>query len=354
MTRLLLALALALAPTGCRSDEPSSQTVRDVELAVLQRHENGSVLLRHNPLTNVSELIATFDSPFEAEYANWSLNWNAAGTHALMWFDQAFSPSHLPARQKIWEVDALGRESRVLPKPPQGEVVRVGFDQTGMPLIATEHGYAEEQNLLALSFEGEDYPVQRDGKAISLDDGDPHNNTLRHAFGWSGGKWNRLETKAIRLHDNGNMGEGDELSRFQGVAPRGSQLPLLPDEADKGTARLSKVKDPKRLNTLNALSPSPAGSLGWVEIRHGSQSCYLKIEATHTAWLTTPLVFEEDGLLYPANLKFKYDGLIYLQDHYLLLNRTPTGAALVDLQARKVLFESQSHRAVTFWPVPAD
>lgn len=352
MKRMILALALVLS--GCSSEASSRQTVRDVELAVLQRHENGSALLRHNPLTHVSQLVATFDSPFEAEYATWSLYWNAAGTRALIWFDQAFSPSHLPHRQKLWEVDVQGRTSQVLPKPPRGEIMRVGFDLNGMPLMATEHGYAEEQNVLALSFEGEDYPVQRDGKPISMEDGDPHNNTLRHAFGWSEGKWTRLETKAIRLHDDASMGEGDELSRFQGMTPRGSQLPLMPDEAATSSARLSKVQDPKRLKTLNALSPSPAGSLGWVEIQYGSQSCYLKIEATHTAWLTTPLVFEEDGMLYPADLKFKYDGLIYLQDHYLLLNRAPTGAALVDLQARQVRFESPSHRAVTFWPAPAD
>lgn len=352
MKRMILAFALAL--TGCSSEASSRQTVRDVELALLQDHENGTALLQYNPLTYSAKLIATFDSPFEAERVYWALCWNAAGTHALAWFDQGFTPSQLPHRQKVWEVDVRGRTSHVLPKPPLGEIMRVGFDLNGMPLIATEHRYAVEQNVMALSFEGKDYPVQRDGKAISLEDGDPYNNRLRHAFGWSEGKWGRLETKAIRLHDDATMGEADGLRRFQGIAPRGSQLPLTPEEAAQGSTRLSKVQDPERLKALNALSPSPGGSRGWVEIRQESQSCYLKIEATHTAWLTTPLVFEEDGNLYKADLKLEYDGLIYLQDHYLLLNGAPTGVALVDLQERQVRYESPSKQGVTFWPVSAE
>jgi hypothetical protein len=236
-------------------------------------------------------------------------------------------------RDRLFLVDLTTGAVEELPLPPNGELIEYGFDPGG--------------RLVGLSLEQADAPAQERSQVVEIDgrSRSPSGRApklVAHGFAFLGGMWLRMESKpasdglgTASLDLRKELGERS----IRALDPRYEALELEDDEV---------------LDQLYDLSPEqPEGE--WTEFRSGVHSMAVWGTPFGNDMLATGLIrrLEKGGqvVALPGN-PYRPNDMISLRTRgpYLLLSLADSGAHPRLYRGRKLLWTSESARAVTLWP----
>lgn len=290
------------------------------------------------------------------------VSWSADAAKALVWFD----PQHLQsagyasqtsskpgyedevrdeqAKPRLFLVDVRAGKAEALPMPAAGAsqtLDEVGLAADGAPLAFFEEALSDEVQ--------EKGSVTVDGQVFDLTAFEEGLPALAHAQKFAGGKWTRVETKATTTGWDYAMGV-QALDAFGGMGPRSVELSSGHAQGD--------VAEPKEAAALKKLAPKKAGPEDgeWIFIGAGGARVYAWEISGEFAY-TTGLVATGTPPQVLAKLGFTDGDLVSLRTSgkYLLVTAANVGThpRLYALPEGKLVFSSDTARAVTFWPTTA-
>ncbi|HEX8434817.1 hypothetical protein [Archangium sp.] len=395
-SRVMLLAALATAAAGCKKEQPPAPaappasttastpapaavapapSVRkdplaevppsDSTLSVFEPQEGKCQWLRVDPASQKRAPVAILEGDCKGVRIAWSPDLRKA----LVWFDPATvqsagyfsadaSPAGYPdeeptpgARHRLYEVTPASGEVRSVPFPSaDGEVRDLGYDAQGLLARALEP-LSEEQQAQG--------SIVVDGKELTFDlaeqEGLP---ALAYAYRFGAeGQWKRVEVKTTS--DGADVSLG--ISALE-IAPEG---PTSTASLESHLHNGGEEPTAEQLSRLLAFVPPPLVEKVKTEVSEGGDSWtrgttsagafyvwQVTGDFTHT---TGHLVFESGEQLVPAkDLGFTDGDLVSFntQGPFLLAASERVGAhpRLYDLRTRKLVFRSDTARAVTFWP----
>lgn len=217
-------------------------------------------------------------------------------------------------RDRLFLVDLTAGTSEELPLPPAGELIEFGFDASG--------------RLLGLSLQKAPAP-------------NPEHPLLAHAFAWEGGAWTKLDSK-----------ESDEGSGT-GVLAQRKTLGERSNRVLDPRFTPEEIQDDVLLDGLYALSPEqPDGE--WTQLRRGKYTLVLWGTPFGEDMLATGLLraVEKGKAVALPGQPYKANDLVSLQARgaFLLVSLADSGGHPRLYRGRKLVWSSDTARAVTFWP----
>jgi hypothetical protein len=236
-------------------------------------------------------------------------------------------------RDRLFLVDFTTGGVEELPLPHLGELIEFGFDAGGRLL-----GLSLQRVTPAQARAG---AVEVEGSRVLLDLGRPGQPLLAHAFVYEGGTWTRLDSKSTNEFSSTRvlvlrkeLGERASLS----LDPR-----FVPQE----------IEDDTLLDQLYALTPEqPEGE--WAALRRGGYTLALWGTPFGDELLATGLLRRvEKGKAVPLpGHAYRENDLVSLQARgpLLLVSLADSGGHPRLYRGRKLVWSSESARAVTFWP----
>jgi hypothetical protein len=251
-------------------------------------------------------------------------------------FGRPTFPEPFPSNQfrdRLFLVDLTTGGVEELPLPPGGEVIEYGFDPGGRLVgLSIESGPAAPERPRTVELDGT-------GRQSTLGGSRPP--LMAHAFAFLGGMWIRMESKAssdglgtAALDHRKELGERS----IRALDPRFEAVAIEEDE----------VLDP-----LYALSPEqPEGE--WFELKSGAYRLAVWGTPFGRDTLATGLIRQlESGRVHalPA-YPFRPNDMISLRTRgpYLLVSLADSGAHPRMYKGRKLVWSSETARAVTLWP----
>lgn len=289
---------------------------------------------------NARRVVASFPDPGAV------VAWTARRTHALFRADHP------------WEVELKTGRTRRLPKPPQGEVDALGYDDRDRVVALTIQPIPFEQQQMDkpyLVFQGRRYARMSYGDsafahAFRLDDRD---------------RWVWFETAVTRLGVDGSPGSGVlHAARALRQDPRTADVITPPVFGDESTF----VRSPALLRALKPFSPadviadSGTKASDWVQLPTPFGTIHTFFFSVESAHFTRPVVFLTEGRLEPAegiplikavDTSTRADYIrLQRRGPYLLVNDEDRGGntRLYDLRSRRLVFSADSTTDAFFWP----
>ncbi|WNG34967.1 hypothetical protein F0U61_15890 [Archangium violaceum] len=236
-------------------------------------------------------------------------------------------------RDRLFLVDVTTGGSEELPLPPSGELIEFGFDGGGRLLGLSIQKPTPDQERAGA--------VEVDGNTIRLDLGGKGRPLLAHAFAWQAGTWIRLDVKATTESSGTGV-----LALRKELGERSSRT-LDPRFAPE------EIEDDAVLDQLYAFTPEqPDGE--WVRLERGGHTLALWGTPFGDELLATGLLRRvEKGRAMPLpSLAFRENDLVSIQSRgpFLLISLADSGGHARMYRGRKLVWSSESARAVTFWP----
>lgn len=287
------------------------------------------------------------------------VSWSPDAAKALVWFDPqhvqaagySSSTSSKPgyederadeqAKPRLFAVDVrTGKVDAVpLPVAPASQSLdELGLGPDGAPLAFFEESLPDDVQ--------EKGSVTVDGQVFDLTAFEEGLPALAHAMKFAQGKWTKVETKATTTGWDYAMGV-QALDAFGGLGPRSVELSSGHVQGD--------AAEPKEAAALKRLAPKQAGPEDgeWIFVGAGGARVYVW-EITAEFAYTTGLVATGTPPQVLPNLGFTDGDLVSLRTSgtYLLVTASGVGThpRLYELPEGKLVFSSDTARAVTFWP----
>lgn len=287
------------------------------------------------------------------------VSWSPDAAKALVWFDPhhvqtaaySSSTSSKPgyedehadeqAKPRLFAVDVRTGKVDALPLPAVPErqsLDEVGLGPDGAPLAFLEELLPDDVQ--------EKGSVTVDGQVFDLTAFEEGLPALAHAMKFADGKWTKAETKATTTGWDYAMGV-QALDAFGGLGPRSVELSSGHVQGD--------AAEPKEVAALKKLAPKKAGPEDgdWVFVGAGGARVYVW-EITAEFAYTTGLVAAGTPPQVLPKLGFTDGDLVSVRTSgkYLLVTGSGTGThpRLYELPEGKLVFSSDTARAVTFWP----
>ncbi|MFL5344739.1 MAG: hypothetical protein ACJ8AT_08090 [Hyalangium sp.] len=242
-------------------------------------------------------------------------------------------PSHA-FRDRLFLVDLVTGGVEELPLPPEGELIEYGFDPGGRLVGLSLQGAAPAQ-------EGA-HTVELDGVGRQSTVGGAGGTRLKaHGFAFLGGKWLRMESK------DSTEGLGTAALELRKELGERSIRTLDP------RIETHEVEDDAILDSLYELSPEqPEGQ--WAEFKSGAYTLAVWGTPFGKDTLATGLIRRlENGkaVALPA-YPYRPNDMISLRTRgqYLLVSLADSGAHPRMYRGRKLVWSSETARAVTLWP----
>jgi hypothetical protein len=258
------------------------------------------------------------------------------GAVSMPIFGRPTFPEPFPSNQfrdRLFLVDLTTGSATELPLPPGGEVIEYGFDPGGRLVgLSIERGPAAPE---------QPRTVQLDGAGRQSTLGGARPPLIAHAFAFLGDMWIRMESKAssdglgtAALEHRKELGERS----IRALDPRFEAL---------------AIEDDAVLDPLYALSPEqPEGE--WFEFRSGTHSLAVWGTPFGRDTLATGLMRKLENAQVHAlpSYPFRPNDMISLRTRgpYLLVSLADSGAHPRMYKGRKLVWSSETARAVTLWP----
>jgi hypothetical protein len=235
-------------------------------------------------------------------------------------------------RDRLFLVELTAGGVEELPLPPSGELVEFGFDAGGRLLGLTLELVAPAQK--------ETRTVEIDGRGSRERQGSGR-TLLAHAFAYEGGTWTRLASKASTefagtrvLALRKELGERSSRSLDPRFEPR-------------------EIEDDEVLDQLYEHAPEqPEGE--WTLLRSGRYTLALWGTPFGDELLATGLLRRvEKGRVVPLpGHSYRENDLVSIQSlgPFLLVSLADSGGHPRLYRDKKLVWSSESARAVTFWP----
>lgn len=240
----------------------------------------------------------------------------------------------LPAfRDRLFLVDFATGSAEELVLPPLGELVEFGFDAKGRLLGLSLQKVTPAQVRAGVAVV--------EGSELRLDVWGSERLLLAHAFVYEGGKWTRLDSKA-----------STDVSGTRVLALR-KELGARSNEALDPRIEPGDVEDDVLLDQLYALSPEqPDGE--WTQLKRGGSTLVVWGTQFGEVMLATGLLrrVEKGRPVALPQHTYRENDLVSLQARgpFLLVSLADSGGHPRLYRGRKLVWSSETARAVTFWP----
>lgn len=261
------------------------------------------------------------------------------GAVSMPIFGRPTFPEPFPSnkfRDRLFLVDLTTGTAEELPLPTEGELIEYGFDPGGRLLgLSLESGpVLEQQRSKTVELDGT-------GRQSTIGGGRPAASMTAHAFAFLGGRWLRLESKAsadglgtAALSQRKELGERS----IRALDPR---------------FEAHEIEDDAVLDPLYELSPEePEGQ--WFEFKSGVHRLAVWGTAFGGDVLATGLLRQLDQEKVNALPSYPYrpNDMMSLRTRgpYLLITLADSGAHPRMYKGRKLVWSSETARAVTLWP----
>ncbi len=322
----LLLVPLAPAPAPAEEGHPTrtppaapAPTVTEATVSVLEPSSEGCEWARLEPLSAARQVLAKLAvdcqggaTALSRDGKRGAVRFWRGGVSAPVVGRPTF-PEKFPSpafRDRLFLVELATGAVEELPLPPQGELIEFGFDAGG--------------RLLGLSMQK-----------------GPERSLVAHAFAFQGGAWTRLDSKATTETDGtGVLALRKELGERSNRAldPR-----FTPEEID----------DDVLLDQLYQLTPEqPDGE--WTSLKRGGYTLALWGTPFGEELLATGLLrrVEKGKAVALPGHTYRENDLVSLQARgpFLLVSLADSGGHPRLYRGRKLVWSSESARAVTFWP----
>jgi hypothetical protein len=309
---------------------------------------------RVDPVADAGVTLATFEGSCVGARVAWSPD---AG-EAVVWFDprhvqvagfaasfasQPAYPDETPvegAPHRLFLVSVTGRSAEALPVPEVAgqTLAEVGLDGAGGPLALFEEALPD-----AVIAKGS---VKSNGKVYDLKGFSEGLPELVHARRLEGGQWKLVETKATTTGWDYGPGVRD-LDAHGRLGPRSVDLSASHAQGD--------VAEPKLQTALWPLGPKAAreGDGQWIFLGAGGARVYVWEVSGEFAHTTGALATGSPPKKLPG-LGFTDGDLVAVRPSgpFLLVTASGVGThpRLYELPAARLVFASDTARAVTLWP----
>lgn len=236
-------------------------------------------------------------------------------------------------RDRLFVVELASGGVEELPLPPSGELAEFGFDAGGRLLgLTLELSTSAQEETRTVELDGTGRQRERRGSGRTL---------LAHAFVYEGGTWTRLDSKAS--------------TEFSGTRV----LPLRKELGERSSRALDprfeprEIEDDAVLDQLYDLTPEqPEGE--WTSLRSGRYTLAIWGTPFGEELLATGLLrrVEKGRVVALPGHPYRENDLVSLQSRgpFLLVSLADSGGHPRLYRDRKLVWSSESARAVTFWP----
>jgi hypothetical protein len=237
-------------------------------------------------------------------------------------------------RDRLFLVELATGAVEELPLPPLGELIEYGFDEGGRLLGLSVQAVTPAQERARA--------VEIEGALVRFEVREGVRPLVAHGFAFLGGKWLRMESKGS--------------SEVAGTAA----LKLRKDLGERSNRVLDprfeahEIEDDTVLDSLYELTPEqPEGQ--WTEFRSGTHAVAVWGTPFGADMLATGLIRRlEKGsqvVAFPS-YPFRPNDMISLRTRgpYLLVSLADSGAHPRMYRGRKLVWSSETARAVTLWP----
>jgi hypothetical protein len=241
------------------------------------------------------------------------------------------------ASARAFVVSTRKQQQEVLPLPsvPKAELRELGVDAKGAVLALLEEALPE----------GAKGTIESGGEKFDLSTVSEGIPVLVHAYRRSGEQWVRVETKLSTTGWDYGLGV-QALEAHQALGPRSIDLAAAHAQGDSAD-----------LEALRALTPKGAGAEdgSWIFVGAGGARLYVW-EVTAEFAYTTGLLAGVDAKPLPK-LGFTDGDLVAIRTSgpHVLVTAADVGThpRLYQYPSAKLVFSSDTARAVTFWPTTA-
>ena len=331
---LLLPTASVHAQEGPARKEPVAPapalTVTDATVSLLEPAGDGCEWAQVDPLASARRVLARLAADCQGgatalsrDGKRGAVRFWRGGVSAPTTVGKPTFPEKFPSsafRDRLFLVDLATSGVTELPLPPSGELIEFGFDAGG--------------RLLGLSLQkgppSQGFELQRGRRSL-----------VAQAFVYQEGSWTLLDSKeASEVSGTGVLPQRKELGErsSRSLDPR-----FVPEE----------INDDVLLDQLYALTPEqPDGE--WSQLKRGGYTLALWGTPFGEELLATGLLRRvEKGKALPLpNHPFRENDLLSLQTRgpFLLVSLADSGAHPRMYRGKKLVWSSESARAVTFWP----
>jgi hypothetical protein len=346
---LLLVLLVPVAPAHAQAERPVRiQTAAPAPawtgtpLSLLEPAGDGCEWAQVEPLTSARRVLAKL--AVDCQGGSTALSRDGGHGAARFWrggvsapvVGRPTFPEKFPSpafRDRLFLVDLATGGVEELPLPPSGELIEFGFDAGGRLLGLTLQKPTAAQERAGAA--------EVDGSRVVLGLGGPGRPLLAHAFTWKEGTWTRLDVKAAtELSGTRVLALREELGErsSRSLDPR-----FVPEELD----------DDRLLDALYALTPEqPEGE--WSTLRSGGHTLAVWGTPFGEELLATGLLrrVEKGKAVVLPHLPYRANDLVSIQSRgpFLLVSLADSGGHPRLYRGRKLVWSSESARAVTFWP----
>ncbi|MFY0569819.1 hypothetical protein ACN28E_39150 [Archangium lansingense] len=328
------------APTNKAAPAPK---VTDATLSLLEPAADGCEWAQVDALTSARRVIAKL--AVDCQGASTALSRDGKHGAARFWrggvsqpvVGKPTFPEKFPSpafRDRLFLVDLATGGAEELPLPGSGELIEFGFDAKGRLLGLTVQKPTPEQERAGAA--------EVDGNKIRFGlDGTTRRPLLAHAFVWREGAWTRLEVKA-----------SDESSGT-GVLPIRKELGERSSRVLDPRFTPKEIEDDVLLDQLYALTPEqPDGE--WAALERGGYTLAVWGTPFGEELLATGLLRRVDkgkAVALPGHT-YRENDLVSIQarGQFLLISLADSGGHPRMYRGKKLLWSSESARAVTFWP----
>ncbi|KFE66756.1 hypothetical protein [Hyalangium minutum] len=261
------------------------------------------------------------------------------GAVSMPIFGRPTFPEPFPSnkfRDRLFLVDLTTGAVEELPLPSEGELIEYGFDQGGRMLgLSLESGpVIEQQRPRAVELDGA-------GRQSTIGGKRPAASMTAHAFAFLGGRWLRMESKSssdglgtAALEHRKELGERS----IRALDPR---------------FEAHEIEDDVVLDPLYELSPEqPEGQ--WFEFKSGVHRLAVWGTPFGSDVLATGLIrqLEPEKVNALPSYPYRPNDMMSLRTRgpYLLITLADSGAHPRMYKGRKLVWSSETARAVTLWP----
>jgi hypothetical protein len=236
-------------------------------------------------------------------------------------------------RDRLFLVDFGTGSVQELPLPPEGELIEYGFDPGGRLVGLSLQGAAPAQERART--------VELDSAGRQLEVGGRGSSLMAHGFAYLGEKWIRLESKkssdglgTAALEMRKELGERS----IRALDPRFDALEIEEDAV---------------LDSLYELSPEqPEGQ--WAEFKSGAHRLAVWGTPFGRDTLATGLIrrLEKGAVIALPSYPYRPNDMVSLRTRgpYLMVSLADSGAHPRMYKGKKLVWSSETARAVTLWP----